>query len=60
MVRSFGATLHYTDRRTSADADGITRELEDALLAAGFADAEVAAIEPGIEDVFMSLMGGAT
>ncbi|MFW6088119.1 MAG: ABC transporter ATP-binding protein [Gemmatimonadota bacterium] len=58
-VYPFGATLHYTHRHADADPNAVARELERALVAAGFPDAEVVAIEPGIEDVFMSLMGGA-
>ena len=57
-VYPFGAALHYTDRRADADPGALAPQVAGALAAAGFADAEVEAIDPGIEDVFMSLMGG--
>jgi ABC-type multidrug transport system ATPase subunit len=57
-VYPFGAALHYTDRRADADPGMLAPELAGSLAAAGFTDAEVEAIDPGIEDVFMSLMGG--
>ena len=57
-VYPFGAALHYTDRRADTEPGALAPELARALAAAGFVDAEVEAIDPGIEDVFMSLMGG--
>jgi hypothetical protein len=57
-VYPFGAALHYTERRADADPGMLAPELAGSLAAAGFTDAEVEAIDPGIEDVFMSLMGG--
>jgi ABC-type multidrug transport system ATPase subunit len=53
----FGEELHYSDSRTDADADATAREVQGFLRSKGFADAEVAPIEPGIEDTFMALMG---
>ena len=55
-VYPFGDELHYTDRRASANAATVARDLEAQLRAAGFADATAHAIEAGIEDSFMSLM----
>ena len=54
-VYPFGEELHYADRR-SIGADRLALELEAELRRAGFADAEVKATTPGIEDVFMELM----
>jgi len=55
----FGETLHYTDERAGAEVGELAVELRDALVEAGFPDAEVRPIDPDIEDVFMALMGGA-
>lgn len=57
-VYPFGTALHYTDRRADADPGTLAPEIAGALTAAGFADVEVEAIDPDIEDVFMTLMGG--
>jgi ABC-type multidrug transport system ATPase subunit len=56
-VCPFGDELHYSDSRTGAGADSIAGEVRSFLRARGFTDAEVASIEPGIEDTFMALMG---
>ena len=52
-VFPFGEELHYSDKRENASP----AEVSAFLRGRGFADAEVAAIEPGIEDTFMALMG---
>jgi ABC-type multidrug transport system ATPase subunit len=52
----FGEVLHHSDARTGQPA-GVAAELRAFLHSSGFADAEVEAIEPGIEDTFMALMG---
>jgi ABC-type multidrug transport system ATPase subunit len=54
-VYPFGESLHYTDRR-SIPVERLAVELRDDLQRAGFADAVVNPIVPGIEDVFMELM----
>jgi ABC-type multidrug transport system ATPase subunit len=56
-VFPFGDELHYSDSRPGADADAVASEVQSILRGRGFADAEVARIEPGIEDTFMALMG---
>jgi ABC-type multidrug transport system ATPase subunit len=56
-VFPFGDELHYRDSRPGADADAVASEVQSILRGRGFADAEVARIEPGIEDTFMALMG---
>ena len=55
-VFPFGDAVHYTDARTDRDASAIASELKRHLAEQGIADADVAVIEPGIEDVFMDLM----
>ena len=55
-VFPFGETAHYTDRRADLDAGAIASELRRHLADRGVANATVALIEPGIEDVFMALM----
>lgn len=52
-VYVFGETIHVTDRRAEASAG----ELAAHLTSAGFGEARVTPIEPGIEDVFMALAG---
>jgi len=52
-VQPFGDSLHYTDRR----ADFKPAELVSRLEEHGFRNPEIDAIEPGIEDTFMRLMG---
>lgn len=56
-VFPFGDELHYSDSRVDADAGSIASEVRGFLHERGFADAQVAPIEPGIEDTFMALMG---
>ena len=51
----FGEALHYADRRP-IPVERLAVELRDALQRAGFSDALVNPIIPGIEDVFMELM----
>ncbi len=53
----FGETVHVADRRTTLAADALASELATALHRAGLGDASVEPITPGIEDVFMALMG---
>jgi hypothetical protein len=48
--------VHYTDRRADRGVGDIAAGLRRHLAEHGVADAEVSAIEPGIEDVFMALM----
>ena len=55
-VYPFGDELHFTDRRATADATDVARELETSLRANGFGDATARPIAAGIEDSFMSLM----
>lgn len=59
-VYPFGESLHYTDERAGADLRSLAHELANALTDAGLSGAHVEPIEPGIEDVFMSLMGQAS
>ena len=56
-VFPFGEVLHYTDRRTTMPANVLARELSDYLRSEGFADVDVHAIAPTIEDTFMARMG---
>lgn len=56
-VFPFGEELHYGDARRETDPAAIAAEVRGFLRARGFADAEVEAIRPGIEDAFMALMG---
>ncbi|HKP16002.1 MAG TPA: ABC transporter ATP-binding protein [Gemmatimonadaceae bacterium] len=55
-VFPFGDAVHYADNRTDRDAPAAAAELRSQLAEQGIADAEVSAIEPGIEDVFMERM----
>jgi ABC-type multidrug transport system ATPase subunit len=55
-VFPFGDAVHYADARASRDAPDLAAELRRELEQQGITDAEVAPIEPGIEDVFMELM----
>jgi len=52
----FGDAVHYADTRASRGAPDVAAELRRELEQQGITDAEVAPIEPGIEDVFMELM----
>jgi len=56
-VHPFGQDLHYTDERSDRDADDLAKEVAEWLRDEGLEGADVRAIEPGIEDVFMALMG---
>ena len=56
-VYPFGDELHYSDVRRAAEPTVIAEELTAYLRTRGFADARVTAIQPGIEDTFMALMG---
>lgn len=56
-VFPFGDELHYSDVRDDLAPEHIAAELRSFLHDGNFADAEVTAIEPGIEDAFMALMG---
>jgi ABC-2 type transport system ATP-binding protein len=51
-VFPFGPELHFTPRRKIADTGIIKKYLEEK----GFNEATVKSIDPGIEDIFMSLM----
>lgn len=55
-VYPFGQDLHYA-AETDRSADEVARELRSWLADEGFEDVETRSIEPGIEDVFMALMG---
>ncbi len=55
-VFPFGDAVHYADARADRDAAAVEAELRGALEQQGITDAEIAPIEPGIEDVFMELM----
>lgn len=55
----FGADLHYTDRRSDADAAALASELRAYLTTEGFGESSVVPIEAGIEDSFMLLMSAA-
>jgi ABC-type multidrug transport system ATPase subunit len=56
-VFPFGEVVHFSDTRTSVSPAALSAELTAHLLTAGLHDVSVAAIEPGIEDAFMELMG---
>lgn len=56
-VYPFGEELHYTDARREIGAAAIRSELEAFLTREGFSAARAEVIAPGIEDVFMALMG---
>jgi ABC-type multidrug transport system ATPase subunit len=49
---AFGNSVHYTDRRSSADPSEITAWLRSL----GFEEIDVVRIVPGIEDTFMALI----
>jgi ABC-type multidrug transport system ATPase subunit len=55
-VFPFGDAVHYADARVDRSASDVAAELRRALDQQGIADAEIASVEPGIEDVFMELM----
>jgi ABC-2 type transport system ATP-binding protein len=54
----FGETVHYTDRRTDVDPASVADQLRTYLSSRGVGDALTRPIQPGIEDVFIALMGG--
>jgi len=56
-VTLFGEELHYADARPDAPDAVVVAGLREYLDATGFQDATIEVIEPGIEDVFMALMG---
>lgn len=53
----FGETVHVTDRRAGVAPDRAADELREYLGSRDAGEAEVRPIEPGIEDVFIGLMG---
>lgn len=55
-VFPFGDAVHYSDARADQSAPTVAAELQRELAQQGIKDAEIAPIEPGIEDVFMELM----
>ena len=55
-VFPFGDAVHYADSRRDGDPTAIASEVRRRLAEQGIGDADVTAIEPGIEDVFMELM----
>jgi ABC-2 type transport system ATP-binding protein len=56
-VFPFGEALHYADARRDRAAGEIRGDLQEYLSAEGFRDVQVTEIDPGIEDLFMALMG---
>jgi len=54
----FGESVHLTDRRTGIPPGRTAAELREYLASRDAGDADVRPIEPGIEDVFIGLMGG--
>jgi ABC-type multidrug transport system ATPase subunit len=56
-VYPFGDLLHYTDRRVDEPVEHLAREVRSFLVDHGFADAEVTAIAPTVEDSFIARMG---
>jgi ABC-type multidrug transport system ATPase subunit len=56
-VLPFGDVYHVTDTRRHLAPDVIASELRRHLADAGFADAEVTAAAPTVEDVFIDRMG---
>jgi ABC-type multidrug transport system ATPase subunit len=55
-VFPFGDAVHYSDARADRSGPAVAAELQRQLAQQGIADADIATIEPGIEDVFMELM----
>jgi ABC-2 type transport system ATP-binding protein len=53
----FGETVHYSDQRTAVPPDAVMQELHTVLLAQGVTHIGISPIAPGIEDVFIELMG---
>jgi ABC-type multidrug transport system ATPase subunit len=58
-VYLFGDELHYTDDRADTPPESIANEVHTYLAERGHGDAVTRPITAGIEDSFMSLMGGA-
>jgi ABC-type multidrug transport system ATPase subunit len=58
-VFPFGDVVHVSDRRTEIAGETLIAELAAHLAQAGLQEVEIRAIEPGIEDAFMELMGTA-
>jgi ABC-type multidrug transport system ATPase subunit len=56
-VFPFGDTVHHGDRRVDMLPHAIADDLRAFAQRHGFADVQVTAIAPGIEDAFMALMG---
>jgi ABC-type multidrug transport system ATPase subunit len=56
-VFPFGDTVHHGDRRVDMVPSAIADDLRAFAQRHGFADVQVTAIAPGIEDAFMALMG---
>lgn len=56
-VHPFGEEIHFTDERAGADPADLAAELDGWLSDRSHAGASVRPAEPGIEDVFMALMG---
>jgi ABC-type multidrug transport system ATPase subunit len=56
-VYPFGETMHYSDRRVGGDPARIMADVHAHLMARGLSDVRVTSIAPGIEDVFIELMG---
>jgi len=55
-VFPFGETIHLSGAQVSP-ADALALDVCEFLRARGFADADVASIDPTVEDVFIDLMG---
>jgi len=53
----FGETIHLTDRRTELEPARTADEVRGFLASRGVKDVEARPIQPGIEDVFIALMG---
>ena len=56
-VYPFGDELHYSDTRVGRPIVDLEREVAQFLQDAGFGDARVRPIEPGVEDTFIGRMG---
>jgi ABC-2 type transport system ATP-binding protein len=56
-VFPFGEVVHFSDQRAGIAVGTIAAELTAHLAQAGLQGVEITAIEPGIEDAFMELMG---
>ena len=56
----FGESVHVSDRRIELPVDGVIAELRAHLDTAGVTEVAITAIDPGIEDAFMELMGDPT